>query len=431
MSSTTTPPGVAAVGDPAQPPGPGHPAGSLPRGVVVLLGLAGLVAAVAGLRGISSLFGPVFLGVVLVVAVHPLHRLIDRILPSWVAVAVSLVAVYAVVLGLLASLGYAVARLATTLPTYSAAFQRSFNQVIGLLSRYGVNEKQITSAVSSISPSRVISVVQGLYGQVSGALSGLTLLVTVVVFLVADSGSIPHRLDVLAGTKPLIARSLRDFASGTRRYLVVTTVFGLIVAVLDTIALIVLDVPLAYLWGLVSFLTNYIPNVGFVVGLIPPALLALLASGPTTALLVVIVYIVLNVVIQVVLQPRFTGDAIGVTTTVSFLSLVFWAYAMGPLGALLALPMTLLAKSLLVDADPRARWINTFIATDYEPDRDSKDGDSANDVGDRHRDATRHRDEEHGDEAQHGDEAHAGAGGDAAPDSSDAPPAGATVAPAN
>ncbi len=350
-------------GEPAAEAGRRAGTALMPRGLVVLLGVAGAVLLIAGLRSIADLFGPVFLGIVLVIAVHPLQRMIARVLPGWIAITVALLTIYAVVLGLLAGLGLSIARLATTLPGYAGQFQSLVNQGAALLGRFGVSERQITSTAGAIGVSPVLGFLQTLLGQLQGALSGFVLLVTVLVFLVADANQASERLRLLLGPRTLLSHALNDFAGGVRRYLVVSTVFGLIVAVLDTAALFALGVPLALLWGLVSFLTNYIPNIGFLLGLIPPALLGLLEGGPRTALLVVAVYSVLNLVIQAIIQPRVTGDSVGVTATMSFLSLVFWAFVLGPLGALLAIPMTLLVKSVLIDADPRAEWINIFIAT--------------------------------------------------------------------
>ena len=126
----------------------------------------------------------------------------------------------------------------------------------------------------------------------------------------------------------------------------------MIVAVIDTIALAFLGIPVPLLWGLLAFITNYIPNIGFVIGLIPPALLGLLEGGLGADDRRDRVYCVINLVIQSVIQPKFVGDAVGLSTTLTFLSLVFWAWVLGPLGALLAIPLTLLAKALLVDVDP-------------------------------------------------------------------------------
>ena len=148
-----------------------------------------------------------------------------------------------------------------------------------------------------------------------------------------------------------------------------TTVFGLIVAVLDWIALAILGIPLAFTWGLLSFITNYIPNVGFLIGVVPPALLGLLTGGPSLMLIVIVVYSVLNIVVQSIIQPRFIGDAVGLSVTVTFVALVFWAWLLGPLGAILAIPLTLLCKALLVDVDPQARWDGALLrASAKEPD---------------------------------------------------------------
>ena len=106
-----------------------------------------------------------------------------------------------------------------------------------------------------------------------------------------------------------------------------------------------MGIPAAGLWALLAFVTNYIPNVGFIIGLIPPAILGLLVGGPSLAIAVIAVYCVLNFIIQSVLQPKFVGDAVGLTTTVSFLSLIVWAYILGPIGAILAIPASLLVKA--------------------------------------------------------------------------------------
>jgi AI-2 transport protein TqsA len=145
-------------------------------------------------------------------------------------------------------------------------------------------------------------------------------------------------------------------------------VFGLIVAVVDTVMLWALGVPLPLLWGLLSFITNYIPNIGFIIGLVPPALLALLEGGVEQMTMVIVLYCVVNFVIQSVIQPKVVGDAVGLSATVSFLSLVFWTWVLGPLGALLAIPLSLLTKGLLVDIDPTTRWINPLISASNADD---------------------------------------------------------------
>jgi len=104
---------------------------------------------------------------------------------------------------------------------------------------------------------------------------------------------------------------------------VVSTVFGLVVALFDTVALLRIEMPGAALWGLLAFVTNYLPNIGFCDRNPPPTLLALLEGGPAMALTVLIVYITINFVIQSMLQPRIVGSVVGLSGTVTMPSLVF------------------------------------------------------------------------------------------------------------
>ena len=140
-----------------------------------------------------------------------------------------------------------------------------------------------------------------------------------------------------------------------------TALFGAIVGVLDSAALWLIGVPLPLVWGFFSFLTNFIPNIGFVIGIIPPALLALLDSGWEEMVLVIVVYSVLNVTIQTFIQPRFVGNSVGLSAEMTYMSLVVWAFLLGALGALLAVPMTLLLRAFFIDADPRAAWAAPLI----------------------------------------------------------------------
>jgi AI-2 transport protein TqsA len=185
--------------------------------------------------------------------------------------------------------------------------------------------------------------------------------VVVLIFLAVDGTVFDQRMaKVRAGREPVLD-ALGVFAKGTRKYFGVATIFGGIVAVLDGAALLILGIPAAGLWALLAFVTNYIPNIGFIIGLIPPAILGLLVGGPTLAISVIVVYCVLNFIIQSVLQPKFVGDAVGLTTTISFLSLIVWAYILGPIGAILAIPASLLVKALMVDMDPDAQWLGLFL----------------------------------------------------------------------
>jgi AI-2 transport protein TqsA len=248
-------------------------------------------------------------------------------------------------------------RLAMLLPEYTDRARALANSAAEELTSLGMGPEQLTELADSVDPGRILSSVGALLGSVTSVTTSVVFLLALLLFFSAETAGIDARLTAVAHERPRIRRALDGFAAKTRRFLVVTTVFGAIVAVLDTIALMWLGIPLAVLWGLLSFVTNYIPNIGFILGVVPPALLALLGGGWGPTLAVLVVYGVINFVLQSLVQPRYVGDAVGLSTVLTFVSLIFWAWVLGPLGALLAIPATLLAMAVLVDVDPKAAWV--------------------------------------------------------------------------
>ncbi|MEV5963218.1 AI-2E family transporter [Kribbella sp. NPDC051952] len=336
---------------------------SLPRGVVVLLGTAGAFITAAGLRAFGGIAGPIFLALVLTIAVSPLRRLlIRRGARKWVAGLVALLVVNALLLGLAAALAYSVARLATLLPSYQSTFGQLVGDVRGWLSELGIGNQEIQRALQALDLGKALNLLQSWLTGLLGVFSDLGFIVVLLFFMGLDANGFTERLTDAAKVRPGITTALAGFARGTTRYLVVSTVFGLIVALVDVAVLYLLDIPLPWLWGLLAFITNYIPNIGFFIGVVPPALLGLLAEGWSTLVWVVVAYCVINFVFQSIIQPKIVGDAVGLSTTLTFLSLVFWGWVLGPLGAILAIPLSLLAKALLLDADPSTRWVSGLIS---------------------------------------------------------------------
>lgn len=332
--------------------------------------LAMLTVAAVGAYFLRSLIGPAFFALTLVITVRPMVSwMVRRRVPRLLAATLALSSIYAFVVAMFVALGVAVAQLADTLPDYSDRFQQLWGQILRQLIKVGVDQDTLLKQLSSmIDSQKAVSLVQEMLVQVSSMGSMLTLLALTVAFIVYDTSRIEGRTAALVELKPGLAAALADFAQSVRSYWMVSTVFGLIVAVLNGLALWWLDVPMAMTWALLAFVTNYIPNIGFVIGVIPPAILALVESGPWTALWVVVIYSVTNFVIQSIIQPKVTGDAVGLNLTATFLSLVFWSAVIGALGTILAVPLTLFVKALLIDSDPRAAWVGLFLSAGDCPD---------------------------------------------------------------
>jgi AI-2 transport protein TqsA len=338
---------------------------ALPRGLIILLGVAAALAAAVGMRQFANILGPVFLALVLSIAVHPIRKLADRYrLPPWLGIVFALVAVYGIVFGLFAILVVGGIQFATLLQDYAPQFQAFLQQAAQALESVGISSQQIQDFVNELSPSRLVGVAGSLLGGLAGVLTDIFFLIALLFFTVADAGSFASKLARLPVNGERLADAFDRFAHGSRQYLVVATIFGAIVAVCDVIALLILDIRYAWLWGLLAFITNYIPNIGFIIGLIPPTIIALIEHDVVTAVIVVIVYSVLNFVIQTIIQPRVVGVTVGLSATLSFLSLIVWATILGAAGAFLAIPMSLLVKAVLIDSDPDHAWLGSLLSSD-------------------------------------------------------------------
>jgi len=343
----------------------------LPRVALVLLVAASLTVALAGVRAIAEIVGPAVLALVLTITVHPIRRrMVRRGLPEWLVSLTVVVSVYFLLIGVTVAVVYSIGRLAALVPEYAADLERYVADATTWLEDRGVGEEQVEAMAGALDFGSLLTVASDIFGAVLGLASNLFFIVTVALFMAFDTAAIQRVLDRVHEIKPDLVEALSSFAHGTRTYMGVSAGFGLIVAVIDGIALQLMGVPGAFVWAVLAFVTNFIPNIGFVIGVIPPAIIALLEGGPGLMLGVLAVYSVINVVIQSIIQPRYVGDAVGLTPTITMLSLVFWTWLIGPLGALLAVPLSLLMRALLIEADPQAQWALPLISgrlSDPEP----------------------------------------------------------------
>lgn len=342
----------------------------LPRGLLILFGMASATIAALGFKAIADIIAPSFLALVLVICVQPVRGwLIGKGLPSWVAALATILSVYLILIVMIVALLVCLAKLATLAPSYTDQANNLANDVVTKLKDLGVDQSQVDNVASNLDFGKLFGVATTILTSILSILSNLLFIGLITLFLAFDNANFLRVIGQVQGERPNVVSALMTFASSVRTYFIVATIFGLIVAVIDTGALYLLGIPAAVVWGLLAFVTNFVPNIGFIIGLVPPAILGLLEGGWGLAIAVIVVYCVINFVIQSVLQPKFQGDALGLTTTLTFLALIFWTFVLGPLGAILALPMTMLVKAVLVDVDPNYDWLGRMLSGDpREPD---------------------------------------------------------------
>ena len=336
-----------------------------PRGLMILLVTAAAMVVIAGLRAFSGSLAPLFLGVVVVVLVRPVQtRILAAGRPRWMGFVGMLAAGYGILLGILAVLVWSLTQLASYLAggSYTDRLDELRASIRDGLDGLGVTEDQLNELLDGIDAGAVIGRFFSVFSGLLGVFGLLGIVVLAMFFAASDTGRFVRILEYPgARSRPDLVSALNDFAVLTRRYFFVNSVFGLVVAVIDIVILVVLGVELALVWGVLAFITSFIPNVGFVIGMIPPILIALLENGVGSAVAVGVCYVVVNTVVDNVVKPKFVGDAVGLSASLTFGSLIFWAWVFGPIGALLAVPMSLFVKAVLIDADPQARWMTPLI----------------------------------------------------------------------
>ena len=324
----------------------------------MLLGLAAAVIALAGLAFARDLVGPLVLGAVMVIICHPIrHPLVRSGWPSWAATTAVIVVAY-LILGFLALLlVFAGIQFAHLVGDYSDELQGMVQSTMAWLQSFGMDQEGADAAASILKPANILSFATSLGGTVLSVLTAFFFVLAYVIFMAADGARYTHAEQAFGtGVLPTVRR-FTQFNSSVRRYYVVNASFGAVVAIIDGLALWALGVPAPAVWAILAFVTNFVPNIGFVLGLIPPALLALVVGGWPLMLAVVAIYCVVNVTLQVLVQPKFVSDAVSLSLTLSFFSVIFWTFIIGPLGAILSIPLTLLVRALVLEGDPDKRWL--------------------------------------------------------------------------
>lgn len=346
------------------------------RGLVVA---AAFVVVVAGIKTAETLLVPFLLSVFIALIFSPLLAWLKKQkVPNGIAIfmIISLVVLVGWLIGIL--VGASIIDFRQNLPKYQVSLQAMGSGLLQWLDSQGMTFN-IAQVMQSFDPGAVMQLAGNTLASFGNVMTNAFMILLTVIFILAEEMGFSEKLQSarrhsnggvdssdsdnsfadsnrVDGTN----KGLSRFADSVHSYLGIKSLLSLLTAVLVIIWLWILGVDYPVMWGLIAFLFNFIPTIGSIIAAVPAILLALIQLGPLQAGMVGLGYLVINVVVGNVLEPRWMGKGLNLSPLVVFLSLVFWGWVLGPVGMLLSIPLTIMVK-IALENDKDTRWIGVML----------------------------------------------------------------------
>ena len=313
------------------------------RLVIYLVGVASIFLILSGIRETASVINPILLALVITITVLPIPgHLTKRGLPGWLALVLTILSVVLLLGLVIATVFFSVTRLSIELPVYLADAAASAAQVVppetlGLESP--VSTTQLTIQFGPVAQTFAATIIDILVQF------GMALFI--FFFMISAAMSLPGAVRLGLDPSASIISRLSTLTGDVRHYMTILTGVNFLVGVGNTAFLWILGVEYAPLWGMLAWFMGYIPSIGFIIALTPPVLLAYAQFGLSTAVTVLIGYVLINGGVQNFIQPKIMGQSLKINPVVVFIGLFVWGYLLGGIGALLAVPLTLLILMIM------------------------------------------------------------------------------------
>jgi predicted PurR-regulated permease PerM len=330
-------------------------------GARLLLLLACLVIVVAGLKVARPILVPFILALFLAVVSMPvMFTLRMRRVPVPFAIGLTMLLDLLIFgVGLLI-VSNALGDLNQKLPRYISLLRGHRGVWMRKLEEYGIPASTYLN-VDLGDPERIFAVVSSTVQAVAGVFAVAFLIVVIMTFILAEATVFPYKFQAIVGGsrsegRLRISHIIQEIQVYLGLKFIISLATGVVVTNMSLLAM--LDFPI--LLGLIAFVLNFVPTVGSIIAAVPGVALALILHGEMTALFVALGYMAINTVIGNFMDPHIMGHRMGLSTLVVVLSLLFWGWVWGPIGALLSVPLTMVTKISLQNV-PDLRWIAILL----------------------------------------------------------------------
>ena len=324
---------------------------------------AAFVVVVAGMRSINSILVPFLFSVLLaIIAATPVKWLVEKRVPRVLAVASVVLALLGIGVTVGTLVGSSLIDFTVSLPFYQARLEEELAGVITWMEQRGGVDVRNEIVERVLDPGQVLQIIGMLLSGLGGLLGNVALVMITMIFMLLEASDLPIKLRAAIGDPGPALEQWHRVAENVNRYLALKTLISLVTGVGVTILLIIVGVDYPFLWGILAFLLNYIPNIGSLIAAVPAVLLAFVQFGMARALVTAAGYLVINMVMGNFIEPRVLGRGVGLSTLIVFLSLVFWGWVLGPAGLLLSVPLTMIVK-ISLENNTETRWIAIILGS--------------------------------------------------------------------
>jgi len=331
----------------------------------LLIIFAAFIVVVAGIKSAESLMVTFLLsGFFAIICAPPFMLMLRKGVPDWLSLLIVVVGITGIQIVFITIIASSVSEFSKDIPLYQERLQVIFHDFVEVLKGWGVDVPEDVLK-QHFDPGVILKMAASTLGGLGGVLSNSFMIILTVIFMLFEGSSLPNKLKYAFGKDSLHMAHISQFLDNVKRYMTIKTVISLMTGLLIYVWLLAIGVDYALLWGLVAFLFNFVPNIGSIIAAVPAMLLALIQLGPLSSLFVGLGYLLANIIMGNIIEPRYMGRGLGLSTLVVFLSLVFWGWVMGPVGMLLSVPLTMLLK-MAFESSEDTKWIAIIMGPDIK-----------------------------------------------------------------
>lgn len=329
----------------------------------IILLIAALFIVFAGIKTATNIIVPFLLSIFIAIICNPLVNFAARYkVPKIIAVFLVIITFVLIALSLASLVGSSLAQLSKLLPEYREQLSQQFAWLINQLADYNITlSKELLT--EHIDPAAALGLATNMLSGFGNVMANMFLIIITVIFMLFEAPGFSQKIHLSLNDPEMRMKQIDRFLHSVNHYLAIKTLVSIATGILVSLMLWAFGLDFFLLWGVLAFLLNYIPNIGSIIAAVPAMSLALLQLSPSAAGFIGLGFILINTFMGNVVEPRYLGRGLGLSTLVVFLSLIFWGWLLGTVGMLLSVPLTMVIK-IALESSEEGRWFAMMLSGD-------------------------------------------------------------------